>query len=181
MAKAITRSRNPLCIGPRARFTVIHPNCIRIEDHPEGKFTDTPSLFASERKARSTKFSVVEKNGAVLIDTGAIQLTYRPGNQPLGPKNLSARIRHGKRWVNWKPGQTNQANLGGTAETLDTWTGPRPLSDGLLSRDGWYLLNDSNTPILTNGWVRSRPTSGNDWYLFGYGTDFRSAFQAFST
>ncbi|MEI7437898.1 MAG: TIM-barrel domain-containing protein, partial [bacterium] len=174
------RHTNPITVGEGARFTVIHPHCIRIEHSPQGTFVDEPSFFAIHREARCPDFQMTEDGGRIVIDTGAIRLSCRPDGKALGPRNLSARVRHGERWVEWKPGQRNRANLGGTAETLDGWTGARALEEGLLSRDGWYLLDDSTGPLQKDGWVSSRGERGSDWYLFGYGNDYRAAFQAFA-
>ena len=143
MKNQTLRQTNPLIVGRCTRFTVIHPNCIRIESNATGKFIDHPSLFAIHRDARCTDFQVTEAGNEIVIDTGAIRLHYRPDGRAVGPRNLSAQIRHGSQWVNWRPGQRNRANLGGTAETLDGWVGARALEPGLLSRDGWFLLDDS--------------------------------------
>ncbi len=174
------RRANPLIVGGCTRFTVIHPNCIRIEHNPDGTFVDEPSLFAIHRNARCPDFQMTDDGREVVIDTGAIRLRYLEDGKALGPRNLSARIRRGEQWVVWKPGLRNRANLGGTAETLDAWTGARALDDGLLSRDGWYLLDDSTGPLQVDGWVAGRSKQGRDWYLFGYGRDYRAAFQAFA-
>ncbi len=168
-------SANPLVEG-NARFTVITPNCIRIEQAPSGIHLDERSLFAVGRDVRFDQFEVKRDNGELSIDTGAIHLVYKPDGAPLGPSNLSAEIRMGERTVSWTPGAPNPGNLGGTIRTLDMVRGPVDLGEGLLSRDGWYLLDDSKTPLLTDTWVRSRPAdSGTDWYLFGYGHDYKAA------
>jgi alpha-glucosidase (family GH31 glycosyl hydrolase) len=67
------------------------------------------------------------------------------------------------------------------------------LPDGLLSRDGWQLLDDSGRPILIDGWATQRPgglpTEGLppedvaaqedlDWYLFAYGSNYLLAFSS---
>jgi hypothetical protein len=171
---------NPVRAGRRARLTVVHRHCIRIEDNPEGRFVDAPSLFACRRETPAAPFTLKRKGAELVLDTGAIELRYRDDGQPLGPDNLSARIRRGSEWTAWRPGQENGGNLGGTAETLDGWRGPRRLPHGLLSRDGWFLLDDSAGPLIEDGWVASRGPRGCDWYLFGYGTDYRAAFQAFA-
>ena len=180
MTNQTVRQTNPLIVGRCARFTVIHPNCIRIEYNADGKFVDQPSLFAIHRDARCADFQVTEAGGDIVIDTGAIRLRYRPDGRVVGPRNLSAKIRHGSQWAAWRPGQRNRTNLGGTAETLDAWVGARALEPGLLSRDGWFLLDDSTSPLQMDGWVSSRQSRGHDWYLFGYGNDYRAAFQAFA-
>ncbi|MCX4722309.1 TIM-barrel domain-containing protein [Streptomyces sp. NBC_01306] len=72
------------------------------------------------------------------------------------------------------------SNLGGWTRGLDnTPSAPYQLNDGVLSRDGWYLLDDSAT-ALSNGDGqqptprRERPESAyQDGYLFGYGHDYK--------
>lgn len=76
--------------------------------------------------------------------------------------------------------QGNTANLGGWTRGLDnTPAAPYQLNDGVLSRDGWYLLDDSAT-ALTNGDGKQptpRPDRSEDayqdGYLFGYGHDYK--------
>ena len=160
-----------------ARFTVITPGCIRIEYAPGGKFIDAPSLFAVSRPAHLGVLRVTR--GAAVVETNAIVLTYTPDGKPFSPDNLHADIRKGAGAVRWTPGLRNPGNLGGTIRTLDGVRGPVDLGQGLLSRDGWYLLDDSRTPLLTADWVRSRPDgSGTDWYLFGYGDDYHAALKS---
>jgi hypothetical protein len=166
--------------GGRARFQCLHRHCIRIEYDPEGKFLDQPTLFARERQTARGEWTVARKGRRLTLSTGAIELCCLDDGQPLGPGNLSARIRRGDEWVVWRPGQANFGNLGGTLRTLDGVREAQPLPPGLLSRDGWFLLDDSGTPVLAaDGWVKSRAQEGaTDWYLFGYGMDYRAAFQA---
>jgi alpha-glucosidase (family GH31 glycosyl hydrolase) len=172
---------NPVVTG-EARFTVVTPECIRIEYAPGGKFLDDRSLFAVERKARYDGFKLSKSGASETIDTGAIRLTYTPDGKPLGPSNLSAKIKTDKGYAAWTPGAANPGNLGGTVTTLDGAKGPVDIGKGLLSRDGWYVIDDSRTPLLTSDWVRSRPQdAGSDWYLFGYGSDYKGALKSLVT
>jgi alpha-glucosidase (family GH31 glycosyl hydrolase) len=165
-----------------ARFTVVTPNCIRLEYTASGHFIDQESLFAVGRTARDRQAHITTSDGGVQIDTGAIQLTYKSDGKPFDAENLQARIRKGNAWVGWAPGAPNPGNLGGTVRTLDGWDGAGDLGQGVLSRDGWYLLDDSTSCLLTQDWVESRPKdSGLDWYLFGYGTDYRAALKSLTT
>ncbi len=169
---------NPVVVGS-ARFTVITPQCVRLEYSPNAAFVDAPSLFAANRAARFDGFRLAQVGGATVIDTGAIRLTYTPNGLSFSGSNLRAEIRRGAQPALWAPGATNPGNLGGTARTLDGATGPFDLGQGVLSRDGWYLLDDSRSPLLTADWVQSRPkTAGTDCYLFGYGDDYRAALQS---
>ena len=176
--RGVAAPANPLVVG-NARFTVLTPLCIRLEYAPGGKFVDQPSLFAANRQARSDAFHLTQAGGATTLDTGAIRLTYTPDGQPFSPSNLQAVIHNGGVTAHWTPGAPNPGNLGGTIRTLDGADGPEDLGQGLISRDGWYLLDDSRTPLLTADWVQSRPAdAGTDWYLFGYGDDYKDALKS---
>ncbi len=172
---AIAAPQNPIVVGG-ARFSVLTPNCIRIEYARDGKFVDAPSLFAANRQAHFDGFKLEKSAKSTVIDTGSIRLSYSPDGQPPSPTNLSATIEGGARWT---PGAKNRGNLGGTTRTLDGARGPVDVGQGLLSRDGWYLLDDSTDLLLTGDWVSARPkTAGQDWYLFGYGSNYRAALKS---
>lgn len=169
---------NPVVVG-QARFTVVTPQCIRLEYAPDSAFVDAPSLFAANRAARFGGFRLDQTGGATVIDTGAIRLTYTPNGLSFSGSNLRAEIKKNAQTVAWAPGAVSLGNLGGTSRTLDGAVGPFDLGQGVLSRDGWYLLDDSHSPLLTADWVQSRPqTAGTDWYLFGYGDDYRAALKS---
>ncbi|MGD0584133.1 MAG: TIM-barrel domain-containing protein [Bacteroidales bacterium] len=71
-----------------------------------------------------------------------------------------------------------KTNLGGWFRGLDGQSGPIPLTDGLLSQDGWYLIDDSSTPVDSADWVVPRVKNSNgyqDGYFFGYGHDYTGA------
>ncbi len=162
-----------------ARFTVATPECIRIEYSAAHHFVDDPSLFAADREARAPV--TVERSGrGIVLDTGRIRLQYLDDGRPLTSTNLRAEIRGGAEPILWTPGMENRGNLGGTLKALGPVRGPVDLGQGLLSRDGWYLLDDSSTPLLTSaGWVAARQEKdGTDWYLFGYGRNYRAALRA---
>ena len=163
----------------QARFTVITPQCIRLEYDASAKFIDEPSYFAANRGAHWDGAKISTSKDSATIDTGEIQLTYKSNGQPFSEENIHATILKGKDSVQWHPGLVNSQNLGGTERTLDGWDGGRQLSDGLLSRNGWYLLDDSKSVLFTSDWVKSRPEhSGIDWYLFGYGEDYQAALKS---
>ena len=177
-ATANAAPRNPVVVGG-ARFSVLTPNCIRIEYSANNKFVDSPSLFAINRGAKFNDFKLEKNGAATIIDTGAIRLKYAPDGQTFSAKNLSAQIKNG---ANWAPGTKNTGNLGGTLRTLDGVTRPVPVEPGLLSRDGWALVDNSRDPLLTGDWVKARPqNAGSDWYLFGYGHDYRAALKSLTT
>ncbi len=172
--------QNPVVVG-HARFSVLTPNCVRLEYSPTNQFVDAPSLFAANRKTRFDGFKAVKSGSKITLDTGAIRLSYTDDGAPFSPKNLSATIRGDAEFGvrNWTPESKNTGNLGGTIRTLDGARGPVDVGQGVLSRDGWFLLDDSKSVLQTNNWVSARPKSGNsDWYLFGYGHSYRAALKS---
>jgi alpha-glucosidase (family GH31 glycosyl hydrolase) len=161
-----------------ARFTMIAPELIRLEYQPAGKFIDEPSLFAVDRSVRFDGYREERGPGRLVIDTGRIRLVYVPDGKPFSPGNLSATVRNGGAESEWKPGMWSARDLGG-ARNLDGTKGPAPMEQGLLSRDGWRLLDDSSRPLLEDGWAAARPAdAGLDWYLFGYGRDYKAGLRA---
>ena len=164
-----------------ARFTAITPTVIRLEYSPTGNFVDLPSWFAVNRVARDPDAKITLGEKGVEIDTGKIYLTYVDDGKPFSPENLHATINDGSKEIEWKPGLPSHGNLGGTLTTLDGIKGPVPLGNGLLSRDGWHLQDDSRSALFSGDWIAPRPDhNGQDWYLFGYGSDYRAAFRSFT-
>ncbi|MDX2175192.1 MAG: glycoside hydrolase family 31 protein [Candidatus Sumerlaeia bacterium] len=180
-ALAAAANGNPIIEG-NARFTVVAPECVRLEYAPDGKFTDEPSLFAIERSSRADSVAVRrDPDGALLIDTGRMAIRYAPDGTPFSSTNLFVTIGGGAHPIEWNPSSRQTGNLGGTIATLDQVRGPVPLGEGLLSRDGWFLIDDSKTHLLVDGWAQPRrPDAGTDWFLFGYGSDYEAAFRAFA-
>ena len=173
---------NPVCIGETTRFTVICDELVRIEYSRVGDFVDAPTLFAQVRTSNATDAESTYKKGVLCITTSRFSLEYRGQGEKPSSDNLVIRLRNGGRAGEWRPGLENSDNLGGPLQTLDNCNGPLPLGDGVLSRNGWYLLDDSRSHVLEDGWVAERPfrASEQDWYFFGYGCDYRSALRALS-
>lgn len=159
-----------------ARFSVISPELIRMEHATGGEFVDDPSWFAIHRQAGRERAEIRRENGTLTIRTASISLVYQPDGKPFHSGNLTARIRRGEEIVAWHPGLKQKENLGATLPTLDHARGPVRLDDGLLAREGWFLLDDSRSVLFKDGWIAPRPANeAIDWYLFGYGYEFRKA------
>ncbi len=163
----------------KARFTVIAPELVRMEYSKDAKFLDEPTLFAANRNAYTPEYTVTTENGKTIIETSRFKLTYAPDGNMFSPQNLQAEIKKGNEIVTWTPGIKNKGNLGGTIRTVDGVSKPVYLNEGVLSLDGWYLLDDKNRHILTKDWVARNPkTDDADWYFFAYGTDYKAALRA---
>ncbi|MFT3785477.1 MAG: glycoside hydrolase family 31 protein [Tepidisphaeraceae bacterium] len=175
----ILKAADAVIVEGDARFTVVTDNCVRLEYAPGGKFIDDKSMFAVNRDARAEHVDVKRDGKTIIITTPALTLRYTPDGKPFSPENLSADIKVEGTPSHWTPGLHNSGNLGGTVRTLDTYDGGGDLGQGLLSRDGWYVLDDSHSALFTQDWVRARPQdAGTDWYLFAYGRDYRAALKS---
>ncbi len=161
-----------------ARFTVIGEGLMRMEYAEDGRFVDEKTLFAEERTYDGAPFDVSDDGAVLTIRTARIVLTYNYAqNEGFTEKTLQADIlENGKRCDVWFAGKKSHGNLGGTLPTLDNIGGYAQVKEGVVSRDGWYLLNDTGTPLLCDGWIRDRSEAHTaDWYLFAYGKDYKLA------
>lgn len=178
----MTERDGAVVVHGNARFTVISPVCIRMEYHPDGEFIDAPTLFAYNRDAGWEDYEIERDPNSdrhITIQTGELNLSYRAGDKPFSGGNLSCTFANRGEEVTWTPEMRNSRNLGGTLQSLDGRQGSVNLGEGLLSRDGYYCIDDSASHILVDDWIQCRPEdAGLDWYLFAYGTDYRAALRA---
>ena len=162
----------------QARFTVLTSRLLRLEWSATGVFEDRATLAFINRAAKPPPFTVKEGAGTLTIDTGALQLRYRLGSGPFSPANLQVTLELNGVPVTWLPGTPNSGNLRGTRRTLDGAPGPVTLGEGLISRDGWAVHDDSSSVVFTEDltWVTARPDHAlQDWYFFGYGHAYTDA------
>lgn len=186
-----------------ARFQVLSPTLIRLEYAADGAFEDRPTQTAVDRGGEAGRVTSTVEDGRLVIRTEALTLSYVRGSGPFTERNVEVRLKVGQSETSARPRfesaplpappldpstayQTAQpdldpaprtsGNLGGWHRGLDQAVGPVELHDGLLSRDGWYLLDDSRTPLLAGelGVMARPPREGayQDGYFFGYGHDY---------
>ncbi|MGP1347830.1 MAG: TIM-barrel domain-containing protein [Phycisphaerales bacterium] len=167
----------------RARFTILTPALIRIEWQPDAHdFESRPSFFAINRNLPAPEFHA-ERHAptnthaaGITITTASLRLTYRPtladtrfSESNLLIERIEPDVADPARWpFAWKPGTPATGNLGGTVRTLDGVSGATELPAGLLSKDGWSLVDDSDTPVFDNitahdGHPRAWPTAR--WHM----------------
>ncbi|MGB8028165.1 MAG: TIM-barrel domain-containing protein [Terracidiphilus sp.] len=189
------------------RFTVLTPQLIRMEWSADGKFEDHASFVFINRKLPVPKFvqsAATSTHGpgeALTITTSALTLRYSHSvaagdDGHFTANNLSIALTVDGRQVAWHPGDSDPENLMGTTRTLDTARGSKteePIGQGLVSRSGWVMVDDSTRPLFDSAdfrflegeksvwpWVMERPADEkpgaySDWYFFGYGHDYKQA------
>jgi hypothetical protein len=187
-----------------ARFTVLTPQMIRVEWAADRKFEDHPSFVFLNRRLPVPKFtSSVTKGGTnqlLELKTDALVLSYVLAQNDDGKftsDNLHIDLVLNGKQVSWHPGMEDAGNLMGTTRTLDGALGGKtrePIGPGLISRDGWVLVDDSTRPLFDSDdfrflkgedspwpWVMQRPAGDRqDWYFFGYGHNYKQALTDFT-
>jgi alpha-glucosidase len=166
-------------VAGQARFTVLTPRLIRLEWAADGSFEDRPSLVFLNRRLPAPAFRQASSGGWTTIDTGELKLRYREGGGKFTAENLSLALSVSGKPVTWKPGDPETGNLLGTTRTLDGIKGATSLEPGLVSRDGWVVVDDSARPMFDDSpwpWVVERQKrDALDWYFFGHGHDYKAA------
>jgi alpha-glucosidase (family GH31 glycosyl hydrolase) len=180
-----------------ARFTVLTPQLIRLEWANDAKFEDHASFAFVNRALPVPQFTrQIGPGNRVVLKTSVLTLVYDPGDTDgkFTPSDLTVSFSLNGKEVVWKPGTEDTGNLLGTARTLDTARGGVKLEPGLISRDGWTLVDDSARPLFDSAdlsfrageqsawpWVILRPSGDRqDWYFFGYGHDYKGALHDFT-
>jgi alpha-glucosidase len=179
------------------RFTVLTPQLIRMEWSADGTFEDRASLVFLNRDLPAPDIGAnCDKPGAARFSTKALDVDYKGGGK-FTADNLSITLRVNGSPVTWRPGMADTGNLQGTTRTLDGALGDKtkePMDPGLISRNGWVVVDDSTRPLFDSTdfrfvqgenspwpWVVLRAAGERqDWYFFGYGHDYKQALADFT-
>lgn len=165
--------------GENWRISILLDGLIRLEWSEDGGFEDRASTFAVHRSLEKPAFTVTEADDQLEILTDRLHLTW--DRRPFSTAGLSVRVLGAisAHRATWRWG-TQPRNLGGTARTLDEADGAVPLEDGVASRDGIAIIDDSESFLFTeDGWIDSRVPGRRDVYVFAYGHDYADAVRAF--
>ena len=143
------------------RFSVLSSQLLRVES---GAFCDEPTQSVLFRNFSKPAFSRKAEGNIVIVATKKAIFKY----DTKAKKMLSVVLRDGRITTDMEKG-----NLKGTARTLDGKSGAIPLGDGLVSRNGVSMLNDSKSCIINNDGTFSERKKCSDIYYFAFGNDFR--------
>ena len=192
-----------IVINGNARFTVLTPEMIRIEYSDKGIFEDRATFSILNRKLDVPQFTTSEDASFLYIETAKVRLKYRKGTNPVtlpaSSANLSVTLNHNGREVLWYPGKPDPVNLKGTCRTLDGSNGSNKkseLENGLVSRSGWAVIEDSWTSARPDGsrsfafepdqtvgydwWAQRKDPHALDIYFLGYGNNYKKALYDFT-
>ena len=184
-------------VSGKARFTVLTPEMIRIQYSEKGKFEDRATFAVINRRLPVPHFTTEQKDGCLFIKTDALTLKYKIGGvinaNDHNDEVLGISLSLNGRSVLWYPGKDDALNLKGTTRTLDGQIGDnkrQELENGLLSRAGWSIIDESPKARRGDGsttfafdksydgieWV-AEPVDKDaiDWYFLGYGHQYKKA------
>lgn len=179
-----------------ARFTVLGSRLVRMEWAADGKFEDRATLGIVNRRMPVPAYTVKKSGKRITIKTADLTLTYT-GDNKFDQNNLHVTFtmpehttKNGVKKVSWHPGLDDSGNLLGTTRTLDGCDGVKtkePYDKGVVSRDGWAIIDESERQVLVpentdwKNWVANRePGDRQDLYIFAYGHDYKQAVSDFT-
>jgi len=137
-------------IAGHARFTVLTPAMIRMEWSADDRFEDRASFAFVNRRLEVPEFTTTRDGDWTIIKTPELTLRYRADGGRFANDNLSIELQCAGKPVKWTPGMPDTGNLRGTTRTLDGVSGACELEPGLLSRDGWAVVDDSKRLLFEN-------------------------------
>lgn len=140
------------------RISLITPRLLRTE---KGAFCDLPTQTVQNRDFLKVNYSIQQDSKTVSIKTDAVEFSVdsKSGNV------LSA---------SWDGKIYDFANkpLPGTARTLDTVNGATKLDNGIVSRYGTSVMDDSKSLVINSDGTISPREKCTDRYWFAYGHDY---------
>ena len=160
-------NENQTVIVGNVRITYLTPRLIRVE---KGRFNDLASFAIWFRRFEAGEFSVKKENGEIFVESSDVVFTIRNG------KPYSVLFKDSKTTEIFSA----QRNFRGTRRTLDETFGKVRLDEGLITENGAYLFDDSNSMLLDEkGSFIKREAGGSDYYAFAYGKNYRETVKAF--
>ncbi len=155
------------------RISVLTDYLIRIENQSDRKFCDYATQAVLNRKLDKVEFSVYKRADSISIETSKIRFIV---SYPSG-KLLKVVLQDGRIVTDFTSG-----NLKGTRRTLDLTATQVKIGDGVLSKNGVAMIDDSESLLLlADGTVKPRKEilerneNGTDVYCFAYGYDYNKA------
>ncbi|MCZ7672763.1 MAG: hypothetical protein M5U34_39430 [Chloroflexi bacterium] len=164
--------------GPNVRFTLLTSRLLRLEYSPTGEFEDRPSQAFWYRRQPVVNFELEVENNhfdrlserRYTLTTAHLQLVYTTSEVGFSPETLSITLKESG--ATWHFGDQDDLNLRGTARTLDDVDGALALEEGLLSRSGYAVVDDTPRLVFNpEGWLepRNAPAGSHDLYFLAMG------------
>ena len=149
------------------RVSLLTSSLIRVE---KGAFTDMPTQTVWNRDLGEVPYTVAQRDGLLEIQTEDVTF----GIEIKSGKLEFVAFKEGTKVTEFKSG-----NLLGTARTLDMVNGSTKLEQGVLSKDGVSVMDDSKSLLLGEDGAILPRQECSDIYYFAYGRDYRKQLKDF--
>lgn len=165
--------------GKHYRISILTNQLVRLEYSQAGIFEDRPTQTVLNRDFSEVAVTFQNEEEQLILKTPNFTFFYTK-EKPFDEYSVSMDVRFATGYTHhWRFGDT-EWNLKGTTRTLDGADGEVPLADGILSRNGVTMMDDSTTFALDEKQDPiKRQGSEVDVYLFAYGHDYPQALQDF--
>lgn len=163
------------------RFTILSDALIRFEYSEDAQFTDAATTMVFNRDFPLVDFEVYEDKGNLHIVTDKLHIKYDQKE----PSPYGFQIRVFDAGIIYHFGDEfseayEEFNLGGTVRTLDRVDGSTDIGMGLLSAQGYSVVDDSKSVVINDaGWFEARKEQAVDLYFFGHARDYQGALDDF--
>lgn len=166
--------------GDKYRISILTSRLIRLEYSEDGIFEDRMTKGVVNRDFPPVNFKVYDRKDRLKIVTDHVTILY--DKKPFSTYGLSVELRgkvNNPYYCIWHYGDKIE-NLGGTARTLDFAESKVEIGDGILSRYGISVIDDSSSPIISDdGWTYERNNDNQDLYVFAYKDKYLDALDDF--
>ena len=140
------------------RISLLTPRLLRTE---KGAFCDLPTQTVQNRDLGEIKCSIVKSDQAIIVKTEEVEFEVDLKNGNV----LSVLFDGESHNFSNKP-------LPGTARTLDTVNGATKLDNGITSRYGTSIMDDSKSLVIKPDGTPAPRKKCSDRYWFAYGHDY---------
>ena len=167
--------------GKNYRISILTDRLIRLEYSKKNVFVDEETAAVTNRNFPEVKFDVLDSEDRLVIVTDYLRIIYDKKEFSGEGLRINVSGNYGTTSSVWHYGDKNES-LKGTTRTLDNIDGETELSEGIVSRKMWSVVDDSNSMLITKeGFKLREDRESVDLYFFGYGMDFLTAIRDFYT
>lgn len=163
--------------GDHYRISFLTARLVRLEYQEQGCFEDRFTTSVQHREFPAVKVERHQGRRGWELDTDFLHIVY--DGQAFSRSGLSITLKGNfSAYQNtWRYGEPFAA-LGGAARTLDGADGAIPVENSVIARNGFSILDDSQSMLLTkDGRFIPREHPETDLYFFGYGHDYQQCLQ----
>jgi alpha-glucosidase (family GH31 glycosyl hydrolase) len=169
------------------RVTVYSTSLLRLEYSKKGVFDDDAPIIMQPELNEEVEHTAKWEGKFFVLKTEDCELKVLPDGRQLDVGNVYFTVFEtfcGKNVV-WQPGIVDKENIGGAM--LDLFKFPdgkskERFSEGLISRSGYFIFRNYYELLwdTKTGWVKRRSDwEFQDWFMFGYGKNYKKAFADF--